>query len=383
MDLTVNGPLHPPGFARGHGSVPGHAPDGRSHAGDVRSGMMALLMAALRTPLAAGSRSRFLTGLLAGLLAAPGAGAAAEDTRTQAVRLEGEAFDRRAVVRILGAPEGKDAAQRALDRLAALGKRFRDATETLNEEVSASREVPVASPVADLLERTLQFCDWSQGAHGPLGGALRVHWEAAAGNPEPPPAPPFATESAACERLGITRGADGRATASIAAGSRLQLEGFAQGFAVDRAVDILGEAGIDNALIRLGRIHRAVGPGPEGKGWPVLLPVFEGYDRPLDEIVLRDASLALVWRADWPVDRPLFVDQRSGELPDPIWATAVVSELAVDAQALAVSALVLGAREGRFRMAGLRPVPSVLWLQGRGQGRPLIMELNWSDLRIP
>jgi thiamine biosynthesis lipoprotein len=317
-------------------------------------------------------------GLVLTASAALAAMAAVAPTPQATTRLEGEAFGETVVIRA-GTGAGAEAAARAaLDRIHSVEEAVERTVATLNDEPEQERAVEPPADVLDLFARALTFCNWSDGAHGPLGGNLQAHWRAAAGNPEPPPPPTFAVESAACDRVSIDRE---RGSVRIAGGSRVDLSGFAAGFAVDRAVDTLRDRGVDDALVRVGRIHRGIGPGPEGDGWPVLLPVFEGYRRPLDEVRLRGRSLAVVWRSDWPSDRPLFVDQRSGRAPGAPWATAAVTELAVDAQALAVSAMVLGSREGRFRMAGLDPEPSVLWLLGSGEGRPLMMDLRWSALR--
>lgn len=324
--------------------------------------------------------------LLALLGSAPGPEAGATPPEgSQPLRLEGEAFGAPVVIRVrgVGRDEAKAAVRAAFERMAEVEEMIEEAVEAFNAEPGRNREIrppTSADGLFDLLERTLSFCRWSDGAHGPLGGNFQAHWEAAAGNPQPPPPPPGAAESAACDRMALDRE---KGVVQIAAGSRVALDGFARGFAVDEAVEALRAAGVQDTLVRLGRIHRGIGDGPEGSGWPVLLPVFEGYRQPLDEVTLRESSMGLVWRADWPANRPLFVDQRSGEPPGAPWAAVAVTELAVDAQALAVSAVVLGSREGRFRMAGLEPEPAVLWLLGRGQGRPLMLDLNWSSLRTP
>lgn len=307
------------------------------------------------------------------------------DEAVEAVRLSGRALgeDVAIEVRDLPAAAGEAAVRAGLARLREVADLVATTTERLNSDAGGERAAALEPAATELLARALDFCAWSQGAHGPLGGSLAAHWRAAAGNPSPPPVPAALAESAACERLELA--ADG-ATARIAAGSRVDLAGFAAGFAADRAAEALRAAGAGNAIVQVGRVVRAYGPGPPeagGRGWPVSLPVFEGYDRPLDEVVLDDASLALVWRADWPPGRPRHLDQRTGAPPAAVWATVAVSELAVDAQAVAVSALVLGAREGRFRIANLEPEPSVLWLLGRGNGRPLRAELNWAALPRP
>lgn len=321
-----------------------------------------------------------LTLTLAALPAAPDAAAPPEEV--EAVRLSGQALGEEVAIEVrdLSAAAGEAAVRAGLARLREVAELLAATTERLNADAGSERTVALEPAASELLARALDFCAWSRGAHGPLGGSLAAHWRAAAGNPSPPPVPAALAESAACERMELA--ADG-ATARIAAGSRVDLSGFAAGFAVDRAVEALRAAGAGNGIVQVGRIVRAYGPGPPeggGRGWRVSLPVFEGYERPLDDVVLDDASLALVWRADWAPGRPRHLDQRTGTPPEAVWATVAVSELAVDAQAVAVSALVLGSREGRFRISNLKPEPAVLWLLGRGSGRPLRAELNWGTL---
>ncbi len=51
---------------------------------------------------------------------------------------------------------------------------------------------------------------------------------------------------------------------------RLNLSGFLKGYALDKAVEMVREAGINNALISFGNSSvYAVGNHPGGKGWPV------------------------------------------------------------------------------------------------------------------
>ncbi|HLE85588.1 MAG TPA: FAD:protein FMN transferase [Thermoanaerobaculia bacterium] len=322
--------------------------------------------------------------LLISVAAAAGlaAGAAEPGAAAEPVRLSSRLLGEPAILEVHDlAPEAGEAALRAafagLEELEAL---LAAAVERLNAGAEAERTVAVEPAVAELLVRALEFCDWSRGAHGPLGGGLAAYWRALAGNPSPPPPPAALTESATCDRLRVDPEAG---TARIAGGSRVDLAGFAAGAAVDRAVAALVEQGAGNGRVRIGRVERAFGAGPDGEGWLAALPVFEGFERPLDQFYLRDRSLALVSRADWEADVPRHLDQRTGLPPDGVWATVAVTERALDAQALAVAALVLGAREGRFRSATIEPRPSVLWLLGRGTGRPLLMELNWAALRAP
>lgn len=334
-------------------------------------------------------RYALLTGLVllplaAGVLPSADSGTRPEAGPAEPIRLSSRLLGETVVLEVLDrGGGGEELLRKAFGRLQELGRLLESVRERLDSDPEDERAVALDPELVPLFERAQEFCHWSEAAVGPLGGSLALHWEGVAGNPEPPPVPQALTEAARCQRLAV----DGEAgTVRLAAGSRIRLAGFATGFLVDRAVAILQELGAANGRVRMGRVHRAFGDGPpgaDGRGWPVLLPVFEGYSRPLDELHLEDRALALVWRADWPEGWPFQVDQRTGQPPEGVWATVAVTELALDAQGVANAALVLGAREGRFRIANLRPEPSVLWVLGRGKGRPLLAELNWSDLKEP
>lgn len=291
----------------------------------------------------------------------------ARTPRGRAVRLE-----------IVPGPTADASLAGAFEHIVTSERLLEETGVTLNRDGGGDRAVPVDAAVIELLVRLQGFCIWSLGATSPLGGHLRDHWRAVAGSvPAPPPAP-GAVASAGCDRLRIE---DSSGTVTIAAGSQVDLTPFARGFAVDRAVDFLRKRGITGGWVEIDRVRRAFGASPTDRtknpGWPVVLPQFEGFDGPLETMTLRDQSLAIAWRRDEGEGGPLALDHRTGVLEEGVWATLVVTTLAVDAEALAATALALGSREGRYRIATLRPEPAVLWLLGRGTGRPLLEELRW------
>jgi len=241
--------------------------------------------------------------------------------------------------------------------------------------------------LARLLDRARSFCRWSKGAHGPLGGRLYRLW--GIGGPSPgaaarptPAALAAAVESARCEGLAIDLA---NATVTLPEGSAIDLTGFAAGFAVDRAADALRAAGAVNGIVEAGAVVRAFGRGPEGAGWPVELPAFPGTEGPLARLLLRDQALAVAAGDARPIliagDRHAgLLDQRTGRPATGVVATAAACELAIDAQALATAAFILGSREATFLAGQLRPTPSILWLLGAGTGRPLLTSHHWSRL---
>ncbi len=244
---------------------------------------------------------------------------------------------------------------------------------------------PIEPHLFQVLSRAADFCLWSNGAHGPLARDLYRLWGhgAVAAVAAALPADDklaAAVKAAACGRLVLDPKAH---AASLAAGGGIELWGFAEGAAVDRAVAALRERGVGNAIVGIGRIWRAVGPGPDGKGWRVSLPALAGMPSPIGEVRLSDQSLAFVTADDRPLSiagdvfSPL-IDQRSGRPVDGMQAVAVRTLDGLDAEALAAGLFILGTREGQLRVGALRPEPSVVWALGSGAGAPLLVEYHWS-----
>lgn len=241
-----------------------------------------------------------------------------------------------------------------------------------------------------LLVRAQEFCFWSEGAHGPLGRDLYEVWglRSAARGAQPGAGPPGserleqATATARCEGLRLS---PAKGTAELAVDSRLDLGGFVEGHAVDRAAEILQQNGVANGYVQIGRIQRAIGGGADRRGWKVVLPTFPGMDQPAGRFLLKNRSAALLSIQDGPLritDQALlpYLHQRTGLPAQGVVGMAAVTELAVDAQALAIALALTGAREGELRLGSLRPRPSVLWFLGNGSGAPLQVEHRWGDV---
>jgi thiamine biosynthesis lipoprotein ApbE len=280
-------------------------------------------------------------------------------------------------IRGLSGEATREAFQKALVGIAAMERLVTDGTASLSAAAGKGPQ-PVDPRLLDLLARAGSFCQWSEGAHGPLGKSLYALWGPQVEDPPGSEALLQAVTAAACDRL--TSDPQKR-TATLAAGSGVDLLGFAEGAAVDRAVEILRGQKVANAFVRIGPVQRAFGPGPAGKGWPVFLPQVPGLTEPADLVYLRDQSLAVAAGSDHPllVGSSSYLNQRTGEPAQGVLAAVAVTELAVDAQGLATTMLILGPREGELRMGTLRPRPSLLWFLGSGEGPPLLVNYRWTE----
>jgi thiamine biosynthesis lipoprotein len=322
--------------------------------------------------------------------------ASAQEVRP--VRLAASAFGRRVEIEVRDLPRdtARAAIQAALNELSETERLLRpDGVEpaglgALNAAAGRGPQ-PVDPRLMPLLVRAQEFCFWSEGAHGPLGRDVYEAWGLSAPAPPAPDTattPPDpgrleqATAAAGCDRLTLS---PAQGTADLAAGSRLDLAGFAEGHAVDRAVDVLRQNGVANGFVQIGLVQRALGKGADGRGWKIVLPSFPGMDRPAGRFLLRDHAAAILSATEGSLkiaDQVLlpYLNQRTGLPATGVIGMAAVTDLAVDAQALAIAMALTGPREGQLRLGSLRPNPSVLWFLGSGTGAPLQVDHRWGEV---
>lgn len=252
-----------------------------------------------------------------------------------------------------------------------------------------NRQAGIASVSLDpelfaLLERALDFCRFSEGAFGPLGAQLIRLWglrQPVTGRPTLA-ALELASSNASCNRLLLEPASH---SATLAAGSQVDLLAFERAFAVDRAIDELRARGASNGWVQIGRVARAFGGGPDGNGWPILVDATNPVSAPTERVLLRDRSIALA--AAWlePIeiagDREApYLDHRTGRPASGTIAVLTVTETAIDAAGLAASLFVMPQRVGQFRLGALKPPPAVKWFLGDGNGTPLVAERGWAEL---
>ncbi len=279
------------------------------------------------------------------------------------LRLTSQAFGSPVEIEVRNLPQeaAREAIRKALAEIAEVERLTGGGLSTLNAAAGKGPQ-PVDPRLLTVLTRARDFCFWSEGAHGPLGRDLYALWA----DPSEPPSPEQvepAVGVAECGRLALDPKAG---TAALAEGSGLDLRGFAEGHAIDRAVEVLKKEGAANVFVRIGRVQRGAGAGPGGKGWPVELP-------PLDRLYLLDRSLAVA-------SETLLLNQRTGRRAQGVLAAAAVTDLAVDAQGLAATMFITGPREGQLRLGSLRPRPSARWFLGSGAGEPLRVDYRWSEV---
>ena len=190
-------------------------------------------------------------------------------------------------------------------------------------------------------------------------------------------------------------------------GMQIDLGGIGKGFAIDRAVEILREAGVPNGLIHGGTSTAyAFGRNMDGDAWKIGIPfpadkwntpagaggggdepgqmIYHGEDldgrsvaapeKLLAAVPLENASLSLsaVWGRFFLREHRIFghvLDPRSGEPVTGAILAAVVLPSATETDALSTALLTLGL-DGLDTLTTLRPGLQALVAQER-HGRPL------------
>ena len=314
---------------------------------------------------------------------APAAERVAAVKPPEPLTLEGSAFGGSLHIEVpasVGAEKALIAALRAIQAAQAETELSSGPLADLNRAAgSGARKVD--AKLLGTLARASTFCRWSEGSQGPLGGPLNEVWGLRVPRPSLPTVEGLeqATAAAECDRLSVDVA---QGTATLAAGSRIDLWSFEAGAALDRAVEVLVAGGVRDASLTLGNVQRAVGGGPDGKGWPLLVQVPPALAMFTADLRLRDQSFALASREDGELRAggeryPPYLDQHTGRPATGVLATVAISQLALDAQGLAAALFVTGSRRGGMLLGQLKPAPAALWALGDGNGEPLVADYRW------
>jgi FAD:protein FMN transferase len=203
----------------------------------------------------------------------------------------------------------------------------------------------LVSPDADmvaLLKASLQFADLTDGAFDPtvqpLWQLYADHFSAERPDPEGPPPERLAEALAKVGHGGLRVSADRVALARH--GAAITLNGIAQGYATDRAVDRLRKAGLSTTLVDMGEI-RAIGSRPEGTPWRVGLADPEKPGALAETIDLVDRAVSTSAGAGFRFDPKgrfthLF-DPATGRSPSLYRSVSVIAPTATEADALSTA----------------------------------------------
>ncbi len=262
----------------------------------------------------------------------------------------------------------EDAWRAALDRIKALEDVASDYDEESELRRLCARPVGEWTPLSRDLERLLirsrELFELTGGAFDPTVGPYVRLWRRARRIGELPTQARIELASASVG-MGLIELDDGRAR-TLAGGMRVDLGAIAKGDALDQAMQVLCEHGIERALLDGGG-DLVIGDSPPGAaGWTVALRPL-GMDGPVWALELSEVALATSGDASSfaldGVSRSHIIDPRTGWALTSSAAAAVMAADGATADALASALCVMG--EGGIEL--IRELPYTegsLWSGG-------------------
>lgn len=225
---------------------------------------------------------------------------------------------------------------------------------------AAQAPVRVSPEVFALLQHAAQLSAETQGAFDITIAPLVRCWGFMGGNGRMPTPEEMETARALVGLDKVLFDISERTVRFSRPGVMLDLGAIGKGYAVERGLEILREAGVTSALFHGGTSTvGAIGHPPDAEGWRVAvdLPTADGRTR-RHEFHLRDVALSVsaVTGRMFAVEDQKFghvLDSRTGQPVTHATLAAVVAPKATETDALSTALLTLGA-DGQKRIAGLR-----------------------------
>ncbi len=257
-----------------------------------------------------------------------------------------------------------------------------DAVFSLYRQDSAiavlNRQGGLAAPPAELvalLERAAHYWSLTGGAFDPTVQPLWVaHYAHFARPGADPNGLPEAELAAARAKVGFDGlRFDRNRIAFARPGMGLTLNGIAQGYVTDRAVEMLRAEGVGQTLVDMGE-SRAIGARPDGSAWQVGIADPANPERPAGSLALADAALATSAAYGFRFDAAgrchhLF-DPRTGRSPRRFASVTTVMPTATAADALSTA----------FNLLPPDSIRAILREMGGGRVRAISLEGNNLDI---
>lgn len=278
---------------------------------------------------------------------------------------------------------------RALDEMQRVDRLLSNYDPTSELSVMNREAAKAPFHASDELFRFVEQCQHyfreTEGAFDPTVGALVRAWGFFGPRPVRPPKEVIAAAKASSGFSNVRLNPSRRTVFYAAPGLEFDPGGIGKGYAVDRAVDVLRQAGITSAMVSAGgSTIFALGHPPGRDAWRVAVADPDDVERPLRYVRLRDAAVSTSGVSRRSVREAArryshIFDPRSGEPVERMCQVTVVTTRATDSDAFTKAAFVLD-RDAVLGVFSRRPERThALRVEGTcGKGRT-IWVTPWSD----
>jgi len=238
----------------------------------------------------------------------------------------------------------------------------------LNREASRS-PFRVSDELLDFVLQCRALYDATENAFDPTVGPLVRAWGFFTSHPETPSDRDIAAAKAASgfDKVQVNEAA--RTVSFATAGMEIDSGGIGKGYAVDRAVQVLREVGIEAALVSAGgSTLYALGSRPGRPGWRIAIKNPADWQRPLALVDLCGSSLSTSGISERSVQAGSrryshIFDPRTGEPVERMCQVTVIAPRAAESDALTKAAFILP-RDSVMNLFRRRPGVHALRIEG-------------------
>jgi len=247
--------------------------------------------------------------------------------------------------------------------------------------LAATTSTTTDPEVFKLLQTSFDYSRRSDGAFDITVGPLMRAWGFFRKNGQ---YPTHAELSRARARVGwnkVKLDANHRTVTFDVPGMELDMGGIGKGYAVDRVIDVLRDAGVKAALVDAGSSTLyALGAPPDKDGWKILVPRPADRSHAVSEIVLRDTSLSTSgsYEKFFRLKGRTYchiMDPRTGEPVQEMLQATVIAPTGTASDALSTTMFVMGPAKGGKLLESM-PNTSAIWITSN-TNEPHIEQWHW------
>jgi len=177
-----------------------------------------------------------------------------------------------------------------------------------------------------------------------------------------------------------------RSTVELPSGMRIDVSGIAKGYAVDRAIQVLKDAGIRNAMVNAGGDIYALGSPSKKKLWRIGIRHPRDNSDLLGILQLEDKAVATSgdYENFFEVDGKRYchiIDTRTGRPVEGIMSVTIVADNTMEADALATAVFPLGPDDGMKLIESLEGVDGLI-MTGKNEDDMKILVSSGMEQRV-
>ncbi len=147
-------------------------------------------------------------------------------------------------------------------------------------------------------------------------------------------------------------------------GMQVTFGGIAKGYAIDEAIEVLKNNGVESALVNAGGDLKSIGRKPDKSYWIIALENPDEKSEKIATIKIYDRSITTSGNYEryFSPDKRIhhIIDPRTGFSANLLISTTIITDMCIDADALSTSVFVLGPEKGLELIESMEDVDALV-----------------------